>query len=518
MTATAEPSAESENALPLAGATRKQVRGSTLLLAGRLLSLGVNFAVQILIVRYLTKADYGAFAYALSIVTLVQSVVVFGLDRAVTRFVPIYDERGEHAKAFGTLVMVVGSVLSLGLAAVLLVYGLEATLAGTLIKGGHAVSLILILIFLAPIQALDGLQTGFFAVFSRPRAIFFRRYVLAPSLRLTVVLLLVLGGAGVKFLAAGYVVAGAVGVAIYTFLLYREVHKLGVLEHWSFRTMEIPVREVLGFTIPLLTSDLLYAVINTSDAVLLGHYRGATAVGALRVVGPLAQMNTLVLASFTILFTPAAARLFARDDRKGLDETYWGTAAWMAIVTFPIFALTFSLATPLTTTLFGHRYHDSGAYLALLAVGYFFQCAVGNNGVTLKVIGLVWYIVWINLFAAALNLGLNFLLIPTYGALGAAIGTSSTLVLHNLLKQYGLRRGGLSLFKWRYARLYASIAGAAGSLLAVQVAASPNIAVGLVLAALGSVFVLSVNRDLLRIAETFPELLRFRPARALVGR
>src|SRR6476661_5203575 len=49
-------------------ATAKAVRGSSLLLLGKVLALGLNFVSQILIVRYLTKNDYGAFAYALSIV------------------------------------------------------------------------------------------------------------------------------------------------------------------------------------------------------------------------------------------------------------------------------------------------------------------------------------------------------------------------------------------------------------------------------------------------------------------
>ena len=50
---------------PTAGsaATRQQIRGSSLLLTGRLLSLAVNFATQVLIVRYLSKTDFGAFAH-----------------------------------------------------------------------------------------------------------------------------------------------------------------------------------------------------------------------------------------------------------------------------------------------------------------------------------------------------------------------------------------------------------------------------------------------------------------------
>src|SRR4051794_24237567 len=80
---------------------RSQVRGSTLLLAGRILQLSVNMAVQLLVVRYLSKAGYGAFAYALAIVMLGETIVLFGLDRAVSRLMPISMEKRDYATAFG---------------------------------------------------------------------------------------------------------------------------------------------------------------------------------------------------------------------------------------------------------------------------------------------------------------------------------------------------------------------------------------------------------------------------------
>ena len=97
--------------------TRRQIRGSSLLLVGRLVSKGVNFAVQVLTVRYLVKSDYGAFAYALSIVAIGTTFVTFGLDRAVTRFVPIYHEHRDYNKMFGTLALVLGAILTLGVGA-----------------------------------------------------------------------------------------------------------------------------------------------------------------------------------------------------------------------------------------------------------------------------------------------------------------------------------------------------------------------------------------------------------------
>jgi len=498
--------------------TRKQIRGSSLLLVGRFLSLGINFAIQVLIVRYLSKADYGAFAYALSIVTLGASLVSFGLDRSITRFIPIYEEDGEYDKLWGTIVMVLGTILSLSFVVVLLVYGLQGWLAGTLVSDRQAVSLLLIMIFMTPIQALDGLLLGMFAVFSKPREIFFRKSVLAPVLRLTVVLLLVLGESGVEFLAAGYVAAGAVGIALYGAMLVRTLRQEGLLDRLQIGQVKMPAREVFGFTVPLLASDLLYVAVNTSDVLLLAHYRGSAEVADLRVVWPLAHLNQLVMGSFTLLFTPVAARLFARKDHKGISDLYWQTAIWIAVLSFPIFALTFSLAQPLTSTLYGARYEDSAAYLTLLSLAYYFNAALGFNGLTLKVYGKVRFIVVISILAAIVNLGLNFLLIPRYGALGAAIGTAATLIAHNVLKQVGLRMGtGISLFQRRDAPVYVEIAAGAALLLVVHTVFAPPFAVGLALAAVVSLAILGLNRKALRAAQTFPELTRFRLFRIIVG-
>jgi O-antigen/teichoic acid export membrane protein len=499
--------------------TKKQLRGSSLLLGGRFISLGVNFAIQILIVRYLSKEAYGAWAYVLSLVSLGVSIATFGLDRSITRFLPIYDEEKEYDKLWGTIVMVAGTILSISLGLILLVYGFHNLATGSVISNEQAISLLLIMVFSVPIQAMDGLSMGLFAVMAKPRAIFYRKNVLGPLLRLTVVLLLVFSGAGVMFLAAGFVTAGALTVGLYSIFLYRTVKNEGLLDHFHWGSLQMPGREVFGFTVPLLASDLLYMVMNTTDAVLVGHYNGAEGVGALRVILPLAQLNLLVFSSFTLLFTPAAARLFARKDTEGISHLYWQTATWIAVLTFPIFALTFSLSEPVTVTLFGERYSSSATYLTLFAFAYYFNAALGFNGLTLKVFGKVRFIVVISVLAAATNLALNFALVPIYGALGAAIATSSTLIVHNVLKQWGLRRGtGISLFQREDAIAYVAVAVAAGALFALHELLDPSIWIAVPLAAIASVAVLALSRDVLRAGDTFPELARFRLLRRFILR
>jgi O-antigen/teichoic acid export membrane protein len=119
---------------------------------------------------------------------------------------------------------------------------------------------------------------------------------------------------------------------------------------------------------------------------------------------------------------------------------------------------------------------------------------------------------------AVVNLGVNLLLIPKYGALGAAIGTTSTLVLHNILKQAGLRLGtGINLFEWRYFRVYLMITFSALGLLLVQLLSSAPVYVSVALAGLASLLVIRLNRHLLNVEQTFPELLRLPLMRRILG-
>ena len=497
--------------------TTEQIRGSVLLFVGKLLTIGVHFATQILIVRYLSPTEYGAFAYALSFVVLGQAIATFGLDRAVTRFVPIYEERNEHEKALGTLVFVTTVVLSLGVALLVLTIGLRGAVLGSLVESHLAVSLLVILMILAPLQAVDSLLMGMLAVYSRPRAIFFRKYLLEPGLRLIVVLLLIGFGGGARALAVGYVAAGAIGAIAYTAILVRLLRRSELLSRVRIRAMRMPVREVLAFTIPVLTSDLVYLVMNTSDVILLGRYGTVADVGALRVIQPAARLNQVVFTSFALLFTPVAARAFARSDRRGMNELYWSTALWIAVLTFPVFVVTTSLATPLTTFLYGSEYTASGTYLTLLGAAYYVNAAMGFNGLTLKVFGRLRYVVLINVAAAVGNLAINLALIPRYGALGAAIGTTVTLFVFNAMKHLGLRRVGVRLMPRELLRVYLAIPGIAAVTLAIQLLLGPPLAIGLVLAGLGSYAIVRLARPALRVHEAFPRLMRLRAIRWLMG-
>jgi O-antigen/teichoic acid export membrane protein len=497
--------------------TKKHLRGSTLLLAGRVISMGANFAVQVLTVRYLTKSDYGAFAYAMSLISLGSSIAVFGFGKTITRYAPIYQEKGEYNKLFGTIIMVFSTIVVLGLFLVSLVLGLRGWISETFIHDPLALNLLLLLIVLSPIEAVDSLLVDLLAVFASPRAIFFRRHILGPGLKLLVVLLLVLLGSDVYFLAIGYLIANAIGVIIYTGILFRSLRNQKLFEHFHIHRIKFPVKEIFSFSIPLFTTDLVFLIRHQFVVLMLGYFRNTVDVATFRAVLPVAGLNMVVIESFTFLFMPTLARMFANKDQEGVDDLYWQSAVWITVISFPVFLVTFSLAKPFTVLLFGERYAQSGTIMALLAFGYYFNAALGFNADTLRIYGKIRYVVAIDVLAMIISLGLSLILIPRYGALGAAIGTCGTLVVHNILNHTGLKFSTqIDLFQWQYVKVYGSILLGTVSLYLFQTFVSPPIYVGLVIAGIISLVILFLNRRVLNVEQTFPELMRYKLVQVLL--
>ncbi|CAN5431477.1 flippase [soil metagenome] len=487
-----------------------QIRGSSLLLVGRILSLATNLAVQVLLVRSLSKDDYGIFAYALSVVSMIGTISTFGLDRGLSRFLAVFEEKGEKAKLWGVLAIQMITILGIGLAASGLVIGFHGYIGRSLVHDPRLGSLLAVMVLLAPLQAIDGMAAAIFSVFAKSKAIFVRRYVLAPVLRLAIVALLALGDRDVFFLGAGYVVAGLFGLLLYGSLLMKTFRARGLLAPLEpgQRRFDLPIAQVGAFTIPLLASDAMFVVLNTSDVVILGRTAGSAAVSSYRAVLPVARLNQLVMNSFSLLFAPLMARLWARGDKKALGDAYWQTAAWVAVLSFPLFAVTMGLAEPVVLTLFGQRYADSVPYLRLLALAYYFNATLGFNGVTLKMIGRVWLSAAIAGIALVFNLVVNLALIPRYGALGAAWGTAASVCFYNVAKQWALHRGsGVTGFDRRYLSLYVTISVATIVLLGVDVA-DLNLVLRVVAVGAASAAVLFIGRRLLLVGDLFPEVNR----------
>lgn len=489
--------------------SRGQVRGSALLVLGRVVALALGMVTQVIIVRTLTKADFGAFAYALAIASGARILLSLGQGRLLSRFMATYEEQRDYARMFGAMFLAVGTIAVTSVLSIGALFLFSDELIGSVVRGDDAVRLVLILILLSPLEALDQVFVSLFAVFSKPRSIFFRKHLLGPSLRLVVVLCLVVAGASVEFLAVGYVLAAVAGVALYCGLLVTVLRERGLLQEFRPRQVVVPFRSVFAFSFPLITGELALLSMTVGGVMVLGWYHSIVEVANFRAVFSAARLNTAITASFSTLFLPAIARLFERGDIDGLRRTYWHTAAFVAVFTFPIFAVTGPMAPLTTELLFGERYAGSATVLAWLAIGYYVNVMLGFNAYALQVCGRLRFVVGVNVFTALFNIGLCLLLAPPYAAVGVAAANCLALVGQNLLNQWGMRRDLRSRFIDHQCRAaYATIVLCAGALWAFQVVVDPSLLSGALAVAATSVIVVFFSRRALQLVDTFPELAR----------
>lgn len=482
------------------------VRGSTLLLAGRLLSIGINTVSQALIARHLSQADFGAFALAFSIATVGQVFITLGLHRGATQFFSRFEAANDHRRLVGTILLNIGVILVLG---VLLVLG-TALVQGALTSSGMldptAVGILLILVALAPIDALDDMLIALFAVFGSPRSIFLRRYLIGPLLRLLVAAILVVADGDATALAIGYLLATLLGLAAYSAIFARILARRGVFRTLSTGRPIIPARDVLKFSIPLLTTDGVWLLINTLPLIVLGASRGLEEVAAFQVIRPAASLNQIVSNAFYVLYLPAASRIAQRHDAKASGELFWRTAIWVTVMSFPIFAGTFALARPIAGLLYGDRYESSGVYLSILAVGYAINSALGFSGITLASNGHGRTVALINAITAIIGVAMALILIPLAGALGAAVASSLTIILQSAALQIAMRRQvGIELVDREAIRVFLIVGAAALALVILQLL-TPFGWWTVAAAVLASLAVLVLCRDALRIDTLFPEV------------
>jgi O-antigen/teichoic acid export membrane protein len=493
------------------------VRGSSLLLAARIAAQGTEFGLQLFLIRYLTKSDYGAFAYALSIVLLLRAVAVFELPVTLARFLPLYRVQERYGALVGSVALGVGVVAGLGTFMAL------AGDAGVLLlhfqptDDHQALVLLAILLLVVPVEALDILLTSLFATFATTRTIFIRQAIVGPGLKLALVVGVVATHAGVVTVALGYLASDLLCLVVYGWLFLLMLKRQPTLTAVRRKEFSYPVRATLGFAAPLLAGTLVWLLMESSDAILLGYFRSTQEVAAFRAVLLVALVSQGVTNTFTLLYTPMLARLYALKDHAKMSELYWRATQWVTILSFPVFILTFSFAASTTGAVVGARYADSAGVMEVLAFGYFFHASLGFNGLTLRVFGRLRYSVSIDFAAAVVNVLINLLLIPRWGALGAAVGTASTMVVHNILKQYGLwRYTGINLFARSYLPTYLSSFGIAAALLVLQTALSANILVALSLTLVATLAVAWISRGGLQVDEMFPELARWPVTRMLL--
>lgn len=212
---------------------------------------------------------------------------------------------------------------------------------------------------------------------------------------------------------------------------------------------------------PLVVTTLLGLIVYNSDLVFLRFFRDVEEVGlylaAFTLITLLGNLGTAYYSSLLPTFVRAGIE-------PGLQHKLYHTSiAHVLAVSVPLSVGGFLVSSQIISFWFGEAYHISGMVLQILVLSVPFLLLRGVLRVVLITVDREGYIMRVALWAALLNVLLNFLVIPRYGMLGAAWTTVATEVVHLIFLQLYARTEGFPVTGisriWRTAVATAVMAG-----------------------------------------------------------
>lgn len=192
------------------------------------------------------------------------------------------------------------------------------------------------------------------------------------------------------------------------------------------------VRDSLRFGFPLIFSAMAINLLNGSDRFILKFLSGETELGLYELGYKVAGViNMFIIMPFGLTIMPIAYKIYKQEGDK---EYYKKLKTYVAfILVWAGFAL--SLYSKELVELFAQQeaYYPASSIVALIVLAYVIYGLSMISSLGMYLTGNNSYVAYITLFCAALNIGLNFWLIPLYGMTGAAINTVIAFIFLDVL-------------------------------------------------------------------------------------
>lgn len=419
-------------------------RGAAFAFAIRVGSAVIAYFSQVLLARWMGGSEYGVFAYVWVWVVVLGSMASIGLNSSAMRFIPEYVAKQDKALERGFLL---GSRLfALGVATLLAIIGAGLLyISDGIFEDAYVIPCYLALICL-PMFTLTDTQEGTARSYAWIDLALLPHYIIRPGLLLVFLALAVWWGKSPTAETAVYAAIAATWLSaigqtlVLELRLRRQVapgpraYELG---HWV--KVSTPIFLVVAF----------FMLLQNTDIMVMNLY-----LTSLDVAMYFAAMKTTSLISFIYYaITAAYAHRFAGYDASGDMEGLAKVLREAVIWTFwpsVVAGIGILIAGWPLLWLFGEEFTQAYPVMFVLVIGLLARAAVGPIDYMLSMLGQQNACAGALGLAVAANLILNFLLIPPFGLMGAAVATTiSTILATFLLYWLAKRRLGLESIFWQ---------------------------------------------------------------------
>jgi O-antigen/teichoic acid export membrane protein len=423
-------------------------RNAVLILAARTVSRVIALFVVLVMANHLGATGYGRFGTLVAYSALIGVVADLGLSTLFTREAARRPEQlGDYLSTLivGRIPLVLAAIGLLSLAL------WQAGLTSLILPG-------------ALLIALSGYSTMVRNSFYATGRLGLEVVAILVEIGVLSTLIFVGArtGAGVNWFVWSYVASYVASIA-YTVVV---IHRFGI-GRLRLRFDVALFRNWLRMALPLAAGFLLTNLYFRADIPILQHFQSFAQVGWYQLAyKPFEATQFVPLAVQAVVYPLLSVYFASAPDR--LDRAYQKFFKVLLLAGWPVTVTVFVLVHPLGRVL--HLYPQSEPALRILAFGIVFLFINSAFTAMLFSTNRQGRYAWATGIAAAVNIGLNLLLIPVYGYLAAS---ATTVVTEAVLSLAGWWLVGRSRLPWLRISWRVLVAGAILGLVLLPLARFP---------------------------------------------
>ena len=396
----------------------KEFKNAGWLIGGRIAQMAISFFVGVLTARYLGPSNFGAISYAQAYIAFFTAFCNLGINAVIIK--DFVDNPDDEGKAIGTTILL--RAFSSFLSAIMII-----SIVSVLDYGENETIIITALCCISLLfQIFDTFNYWFQSRYlSKVTAIAtFLAYLIMSAYKICLLIM----EKSVRWFAFStsldYII-----IAIFLIVAYKK-YKGPKLEFSISKG-----KHLLSKSYHYILSSMMVAIYGQTDKLMLKQMLNSSEVGYYSIAIGLCTVWVFILQAVIDSMFPTILNLYERDKDEFIkkNKQLYAIIFYMSIAVSVVFTV---LGGFIIRMLYGDLYAQAATPLRIATwyVAFSYLGVARNAWIVCK--DRQKYLKYLYLCAAALNVFLNWMLIPVLGASGAALASLATQIATSILLPY----------------------------------------------------------------------------------
>jgi O-antigen/teichoic acid export membrane protein len=370
--------------------------------------------------------EFGVFSLCQVLILALLALSKVGLENTTLKLVASARATKNHHNIAGIYTLALAIILIALSITALLILNSATQIAEYIIRQSAVAQLFPVILMILIPSALIAINASVMRAFQRPNlSILFGGFI---TLVLTNILIVIYQPKSASALLWLMCIANY-AACLCSFIVCLATLKL------RFKLTPAPFKAITHSCLPLWTSTIVAVIVQHFSTFVVARYSPIAELGIYSVALKVAALMSFVLFAVNAVVAPRFAALYANGDRHQLKELARHSGQLLLACAISMCLLLWLFADPIMG-LFGKEFVQGAIYLKILALGQLVNVGTGSVVNLLIMTGHEKLHQRNTILIAILTCCLALILVPFYGAIGAATTTAVAMASQNLLSYY----------------------------------------------------------------------------------